>query len=527
MRTGRPIAAVSSLLALFLSAPRPARAQGPTPTFGSPPATAPRREPPKKDPPKAAKRTVAIQPKKTPSSAVAGNRPKPAPLTTSGATPAAAPPAALATSAPKNGALVVLADAQATVTLKREGRNEAETPTRKDNNYILFNDLVPAIYKVTAELGEVSSAPLQVEIKKGPPETLDLRLTGDLTVAAQPGARIKVTADNKVLKEETVPAGGSLIFKDLVTDDYVVSANLSGYRETSQPVNVPAQETASLAFTLEPITYDVALKLNVASGTVRYTNSEEKSGKWEMYSFQGNHATLPKMRPGSYQVIVETSDASYLPRTLNLNLPADSNLSVDLAKKPSSETFLGAGAGDWRIEGADWKATAGKISANGAGRAWPQDEKFRNYNDFQIVTAVRLLNGKSVSIILRAQDEKNYYRLAFTGPGLPGDKGPTLNFQSFIAQNGEEKPFGNKVSMVTHSQLMGPDKVFYIAVTVSGAQVRVNLAANKNAAQSGEWLKITLPAPLAFTNGAVGLFNAADSKFEAKEFQVQPINPQP
>ena len=521
MRTGRPIAAVSSLLALFLSAPRPARAQGPTPTFGSPPATAPRREPPKKDPPKAAKRTVAIQPKKTPPPAVAGNRPKPvaAPVTPS----AAAPP--VVTSAPKNGALVVLADAQATVTLKREGRNEAETSTRKDNNYILFNDLVPGIYKVTAELGEVSSAPLQVEIKKGPPETLDLRLTGDLTVAAQPGARIKVTADNKVLKEEIVPAGGSLIFKDLVTDDYVVSANLSGYRETSQPVNVPAQETASLAFTLEPITYDVALKLNVPSGTVRYTNSEEKSGKWEMYSFQGNHATLPKMRPGSYQVIVETSDASYLPRTLNLNLPADSNLSVDLAKKSSTETFLGTG--DWRMTGTDWKAAAGKVSANGAGWAWPQDEKFRNYNDFQVVTAVRLLTGKSVSLILRAQDEKNYYRLAFTGPGLPGEKGPTLNFQSFIAQNGEEKPFGSKVSMVTHSQLMGPDKVFYIAVTVSGAQVRVNLAANKNAVQSGEWLKITLPAPLAFTNGAVGLFNAADSKFEAKEFQVQPINPQP
>ncbi len=425
-------------------------------------------------------------------------------------------PPAVTKAAPSKGALTVLADAKSAVRLTREGSPADEPPSQRSEQFVTFNNLARGRYTVVAELEGVKSTPLTVEVQAGETKTVDLRLTGALLVAARPKTNVTVKAQGQVVREGVVSESGSLSFADLVNNRYEVTAQLEGFQTASQEVQVAAQTTATVSLPLAPLTYNVTLSLNAANGRVMLQNSAE-TAKWEMYQFQNSRATIANVPAGAYRLVVEPDDASYQRKTLTLNVPSgEGAVTVALDKKLSEEAFAPQQTGDWRIFGAPWEAKDGKILLNGAGLALPGYDKFRHYGDFVLWLQVRLLNNESTSFVLRAADEKNYYRVELNGPKAE----KPLGMRGYIVRDGVERPFaGHTASLIPYMQLLGSGKPFYVSLTMVGQSIKVYITEDLQ----NKGVEMSLKADGDLTVGAVGLANNSSGKVEIKSFRVQPV----
>ena len=490
------------------------------PLGGCPPGPA---ATPAKPKPKPKPKEMAVAPPKAPVKPIvraAAHKPAApvAPPVEKPATITEKPPPAGNNAALPKGALTVLADAKSAVRLTREGGQAEESPGPRSAQFVTFNNLARGRYTVVAELEGIRSEPLTVEVQAGETKTVDLRLTGALLVAARPKTNITVKAQGQVTRQGIVPESGSISFADLVNNRYEVTAQLEGFQTVSQEAQVVAQTTATVSLPLAPVTYNVTLALNAANGRVMFQNSAE-TAKWEMYQFQNSRATIANLPAGSYRLVVEPDDASYQRKTLTLKVPSgEGAVAVSLDKKLSEEAFAPQQTEDWSIFGAPWEAKDGKILLKGAGIALPGYDKFRHYSDFSLWLQARLLNNESVSFVLRAADEKNYYRVELNGPKAE----KPLGLRGYIMREGVERPFaGHTASLIPYTQLLGSGKPFYVWLTMVGQSILVNIS--ENLQEKG--VEMSLKADGDLAAGAVGLANNSSGKVEIKSFRVQPATP--
>jgi hypothetical protein len=504
-------------VSLIYGALASAEARAQCPLGGCPPGSStPPKAPPKPKPqPPAKKPPVAVKPPTKQTTF----KPAPPPETAAAPTdvPLAKPvekPSPGKNGAAANGTLTVMADPKATVTLARDGK-PLETPGARAEQFIVFSNLARGSYTVVAELDGVKTDPLAVELQAGEARTVDARLAGALLVVTQPQAKVTVTAQGKVVREGTANETGSLSVTDLPNGSYQVAAQLEGYKAASQEVKVVAQNTAPVTLRLAPVTYNVTLAFNAASGRVMLQNSAE-TVKWDTYKFQNASVPLSDLPAGSYRLQVEPDDASFQPKSLTLTVPsADGAVKIMLDKRLSAEAFTPQEADDWRFFGAPWEAKEGKVSLNGAGLAFARQDKFRYYGDFVLQTQARLLNGESFSFIVRAADEKNYYRIELNGP-----KSAKSGLCGYTVRDGAEKPFTSRcVTLIPHFPVLGGGKPFYVTLTMTGQRIEVSI---KEDLKDTSGVAPMLRADGDFNVGAVGVSTNNTGKAEIKSFRVQP-----
>jgi hypothetical protein len=272
----------------------------------------------------------------------------------------------------------------------------------------------PLKNKGTSE-GPARNPPPRVVYVDKPAQTRTVRVpvlpkTGERLVVAEYGAslRFQYLRGDRVVKEYqgegyTINSGErSIIFKNLPPGQYRVVADLGGYRPSTSPqVTVKAGSPEKVELNLEEITYSVSIKVNAASGTLRYSKGGEVP---RSLRFQNKQVDLPGLTGGDYTIEITADDASYKQKNITLKVPGDTQVNVDLDRLESRE-FLGNTASVWALP-KGWSFSSGKVIVHGNGIALPSDINYSNYTNFRLSTAVRMMNGIYASFDIHV-DPKN------------------------------------------------------------------------------------------------------------------------
>lgn len=361
----------------------------------------------------------------------------------------------------------------------------------------------------------------KVVIKRVPgPRVIVTPQTGTLYISAEPGASVKLeylNSNGEVAEESenTIPFGErSIILNDLRPGRYRVVAELNGYKLTSGPreVTVNKGKSDKVDLTLVPITYSVRVRLlNVNNGTLYYAKPGEVS---RSVDFQNGQTTLSNLTGGNYTIKIEPQDASYKTWTGTLSVPnAGGEVSYTLEKLSESKDFLGATAGDWDMP-STWSFNSRKVIVNGAGKALPSDNNYRNYRDFQLSTDMRMMNGVAASFVVHAVDSQNYYLIQITGP----NSDDPYMLRGYIYRNGSMQRFGRTIPISQFSDTLKPGKFFHVVLTMVGNEISVKVVDS----ETGDLLKLgTLPDPTnAFAIGAVGIAARDNEQNEVGQFII-------
>ena len=342
--------------------------------------------------------------------------------------------------------------------------------------------------------------------------------TGELLVVAESGAslRLQLLRNDKVVKEYqgdgyTISSGErSILFKNLPPGQYRVVGDLSGYKPaTSTPVTVKAGLPEKVELNLEEITYNISVRLNAGSGTLRYAKGGEVA---RSVSFQNNSAVLSGLTGGDYTIKIIPDDPSYMPKETTLRVSSNNQVSFDLDHL-ESRAFLGASASDWALPGG-WSFASGKIVVRGSGIALPSDASYSHYKDFQLSTDVKMLNGIAASFAVHVVDPKNYYLVQITGPSA--DEPYVL--RGFIYKNGMPQRFGRTIPTSQFAETLKPGKFFQVVLTMADADITVRV----HDSETGDLLKLgILPDPSrTFRIGAVGIAAREGEQNEFSAFNI-------
>jgi hypothetical protein len=340
--------------------------------------------------------------------------------------------------------------------------------------------------------------------------------TGTLYISAEPNASIHLeylTRSGEVAEESqnTIPAGErSIILNGLRPGRYRVVAELSGHKSTDSEVLVKAGKYDKVDLNLEPITYNVIVRLNASSGMLTYAKGSEVP---RSVNFQNNQAILSGLTGGDYSIKIVPDDASYVPKNTSLRVSGESNeVEVKLDKK-ESKAFLGAAASDWTLPGG-WSFSSGKVIVNGSGIALPSDSSYRYYTDFQLTTDVRMKNGVAASFVVRGVDSQNYYLVQITGPNAD----EPYMLRGYLVRNGSAQRFGRTFPISQFSETLKPGKYFSVELTMTGSEISVKVRDS----ETGDLLKLgTLPDPSnTFRIGAVGIAARSNEQNEVAQFSI-------
>ncbi|MFS8086530.1 MAG: hypothetical protein ACMG6H_12930, partial [Acidobacteriota bacterium] len=348
--------------------------------------------------------------------------------------------------------------------------------------------------------------------------TATLPKTGALTIVAESGAslRLQYLRGDDVVKEYkgegyTVGSGErSIIFKNLPPGRYKVVAELPGYTPaTSAPVTVKAGGTDKVDLTLVQITYNVTIKLNAGSGTLTYAKGGEVS---RSVRFQNGVAVLSGLTGGDYSIKIMPDDASYVQKDTNLRVSSDNQVSFDLDRLESKD-FLGATASAWTLPNG-WSFASGKVIVRGSGMALPSDSSYSHYQNFQLSTDVRMINGIAASFVVHVVDARNYYLVQITGPNA--DEPYVL--RGFIVKGGVPQRFGRTIPTSQFSETLKPGKFFHVVLTMNDADITVRVQDS----ETGELLKLgILPdSSRTFRIGGVGIAAREGEQSEFSSFAI-------
>ena len=288
---------------------------------------------------------------------------------------------------------------------------------------LVLAKLEPSVRKVVPAPGPVTP----------PPAVLT---TGSFSVVSESGARIEIvplSGDRTQARIGTIPEGQSVYNSGpLPFGAYRITATREGFvTNTSPPEELSASKaTAVVPLELKKATYTLTVKANVQDGSVSVS---AKGGPTVVYKLKEGRAVAPQLSGGEYTVTINPDDVGFQPATESVNvngdLERDFKLVRGLMKVPLDAQF-GLPA-QWRLP-AGWSSTPA-LEVNGEGRAMLREEVGR-LADFELSTNVELLNGTSVSFIVRALDEQNYYLVRLCGPRA--DTPNMLRF--FVVKNGQE-----------------------------------------------------------------------------------------
>ena len=340
--------------------------------------------------------------------------------------------------------------------------------------------------------------------------------TGALTVVAEPDAFVTLTPLERpeLKKRETVaPDERAVSFEGLRPGRYHVRAELQGYRPDERDFDVKPNRVEELTLNLVPITYDVTLDLNTPTGKVMYSKGNEPS---HIIAFRDKRAVLPALRPGTYKIEFEPDDASYLRRSVTIEVSAEkTNYSFALEKKLSVQEFSWASAADWSLPGV-WVVDSGKLELNGKGVALPRSDSFRYYKDFELSVHVRMINGIAVSLAVHAKDPQNYYLIQLTGPNA--DEPYVL--RGFVVRDGREQPFGRTQRIKHVADTIKPRKFFRVLMTMTNNVINVSVEDSDTGDLTR--LNILTDSDNTFPIGAVGIAVRDNEKNEVEAFTVCP-----
>lgn len=370
-----------------------------------------------------------------------------------------------------------------------------------------------------------SSTPKQVYVTRTRIVTVTKKVlytptTGTLSVASEPNASLLIEPLRKggEGKVGTIPAGErQFIFNDLKPGQYRVAASLEGYEPAEKEVSVTANRAIPVTVDLKPITQNVTFNTNIKTGEVRYALVEavkdartgetryNPKGVTSVVPIQNNHAVLTNLRTGIYGVDVRagTAEVGYQPLLGTITVPGSETVTVNLKRVLSTKTFYAAWTrGEWDLP-TGWQTASQLLSVNGRGVAFPHEESYRYYSDFQLLSDVKMRNGVSVSFVLRASDARNYYLVQLTG-----EKADEPYFlRGFVVKNGvaqllQSIPIKHLASTIKTNQ--------FFKVDIKMTEHRINISVEDS--QTGESLPLGIltDSYQNFSIGAVGI--AADDR---------------
>jgi hypothetical protein len=336
---------------------------------------------------------------------------------------------------------------------------------------------------------------------------------GTLVIVAEPNAycRLEYLKPNGEVNEETpftIPRSEqSIIINDLSPGRYRVTAE--GYRASNglQEVKIEANKYAKVE--LQPITYNVTIRLNASSGKLYYAKSGEVE---KSVDIQNNLANLSNLIGGDYTIKVDPDDAAFKQFNTTLRVPGESVVSYTLDRLESRD-FLGATASDWSLPGG-WYFSAGKIMVKSAGVALPSDATYRNYKDFQLSAQAKMVNGVAASFVVHAVDPQNYYLIQITGQNA--DEPYVL--RGYIVRNGSAQRFGRTIPISQFSETLKQGKFFQVILAMTGNEIVVKVQDS----ETGDLLKLgILPDPSnSFRIGAVGIAARNNEQNEISQFSI-------
>jgi hypothetical protein len=352
--------------------------------------------------------------------------------------------------------------------------------------------------------------------------------TGWLSIVAEPKANILIEPiGNERGKAEgiVIPANQRhYSFNGLKPGRYRVAAALEGYEDIEREVVVVRGQPTVVDLKLKPITYDVKIKANIDNGEVKYSFIEKISGQ-EKYNPVGDMkvvqikngvAVLPNLRDGLYGVDIESGELGYEKiKLLKFNLPGSTEYTVEFKKIRSENRFSAQFMLDeWLNVPSGWKISGRKMTTNGKGVVIPSDEQFHNYDDFQIVSSVSLVNGVAASFVVRVVDERNYYLIQITGKDAPEPyllSGITV--KDGVAKRFQTIPIEHKASTIEKG------RYFKVFITASRNTFKVDLWDDVKAEDVP--LGVLTDSYNTFPTGAPGIAASFDNqKTEIGAFQV-------
>ena len=261
-----------------------------------------------------------------------------------------------------------------------------------------------------------------------------------LTVTTEPGAIVSFAKVGSLPKRD-IPADqdGFAIYNDIAPGIYTVVATKDGF-ETAEAdsVTIVPQRAQGLDMGLKPITYRLRIQTNVTGGDVLFAPAIEtgKDAKGNILSRQlGNYCVVPiqpngiaeitDLKKGYYDIDIRPSALEFEAKGTGVKLPEDiyqddgsttalKTFNINLDKKISTEEFSTVWtAADWNLP-ASWRLDRG-MQVKAEGIALPRNERYLYYTSFELVSNVKLKDGRSIGFVVRAVNPKNYYLLEISG----------------------------------------------------------------------------------------------------------------
>lgn len=340
--------------------------------------------------------------------------------------------------------------------------------------------------------------------------------TGALVVVAAPNARVRVEdmKGGEVVVDQTIsPPGRSLSIIDINPGQYRVIADLAGHKSATGQHTVEKGKMGTLDMNLVPITYDFTVSVNAPSGEIMYSKG---NGESLAKPFEKGMAVLPDLRPGTYKMQVRPLDPTYEAAEVSIEV-SDRSVSreIKLTRRLTTQEFNWASRSDWEMPGS-WGIASGKIAVGGRGMALPRDESFRYYQNFQIITGIKMVNGVAASFALRTENPQNYYLVQLTGPNA--DEPYVL--RGFIVKNNVQQRFPRSFPIRNISDVLRPGKFFRAFLTMKGNQIEVKVE-DSETADVFPLGTLTDPGET-FPVGAVGIAARDNEQNEVEQFVICP-----
>lgn len=330
-------------------------------------------------------------------------------------------------------------------------------------------------------------------------------------------------------KKGTVPSNEKqFIVVALSPGRYRVEAALEGYNSVEKEIDIYRNQTTGVTLDLEPITYDVTIRTNTLHGEVRYalitsdnqsndpTSNFIQSGELRVKQIENGKVVLQRLVEGTYGIDIFSGELGY-EKVLSkkFNLPGKEEYKVEFKKLRSEARFYANFTSDEWITPSTWQTSKQSMIVNGRGIAIPSNDAYQFYDDFEIVSDVKMLDGVAASFVIRAESSNSYYLIQITGKNAS----EPYFLSGFVVKNGVAKHFGNSISFSHKASTVEPEQWFKVFIKVKGNTFAVSLWDNTNALSVP--LGVLTDPYNTYSIGAPGIAANFDSqKTEIGSFQV-------